>query len=131
MSGCGRLEAWVAGSDGGHQDGGVDGGRQDGGGVSGGGRQDGRPILVHPQEALHAASTCHCPVVSLSEDAIHFPWQYHRYEAMESGFSFQLLVVVSIHFSLFFPLFAFVISKICCSVCLLLLYSADARCLLL
>ena len=29
------------------------------------------------------------------------------------------------------PLFAFVISKICCSVCLLLLYSADARCLLL
>ena len=101
MSGCDRLEAWVAGSDGGHQDGGVDGGRQDGGGVSGGGRQDGRPILVHPQEALHAAQACHCPVVSLSEDAIHFPWQYHRYEAMESGFSFQLVVVVS-NFSLFF-----------------------------
>ena len=50
MSGCDRLEAWVAGSDGG-----VDVGRQDGGGGSGGGRQDGRPILIHPQEALHAA----------------------------------------------------------------------------
>ena len=49
-SGCDRLEAWVAGSDGGW----VDVGRQDGGGGSGGGRQDGRPILVHPQEALHA-----------------------------------------------------------------------------
>ena len=46
MSGCGRFEAWVAGSD---------GGRQDGGGDSGGRRQDGRPILVHPQEALHVA----------------------------------------------------------------------------
>ena len=64
MSGCDRLEAWVAGSDGGW----VDVGRQDGGGGSGGGRQDWRPILVHPQEALHAASTCHCPVVSLSEE---------------------------------------------------------------
>jgi len=50
MSGCDRLEARVAGSDGGHQDGGFDGGhqdggfdggRQDGGGGSGGGRQDG------------------------------------------------------------------------------------------
>ena len=38
MSGCGRLEAWVAGSDGGHQDGGGDVGRQNGGGGSGGGR---------------------------------------------------------------------------------------------
>jgi len=57
MSGCDRLEVWVAGSGGGHQDGGVDGGggRQDGGGGSGGRRQDGRPILVHPQEALHVA----------------------------------------------------------------------------
>ena len=53
MSGCDRLEAWVAGSDGGHQDGGVDVGHQDG--WVDGGRQDGRPILIHPQEALHAA----------------------------------------------------------------------------
>ena len=76
MSGCGRFEAWVAGSDGGHQDGGVDGGRQDGGGGSGGGRQDGSPILVHPQEALHVAQACHCTVGSLSEDERIFFLQY-------------------------------------------------------
>ena len=72
MSGCDRLEAWVAGSDGGW----VDVGRQDGGDGSGSGRQDGRPILVHPQEALHAAQACHCTVGSLSMDERIFFWQY-------------------------------------------------------